>query len=90
MSISKANFFQNYFCGVKTGEVEMNCHRRIDGYTNNNLVIVRLPPPEHFRNFCSVFLPNIGEDRKKSYYLSGWPLALCHMVNPAQVIALRS
>ena len=36
-----------------------------------------------------IFLPNIGEDQKKSYLLRARPLALCHMVNLPLVIALR-
>ena len=39
--------------------------------------------------FCNIFLPNTGEDQKKSY-LSAEPLALCHMLNPSLVIALFS
>ena len=27
----------------------------------------------HFGDFCNIFLPNIGEDQKKSYYLSAEP-----------------
>ena len=48
--------------------------------------------PWHFRDFRNIFLPNIGEDQKKSYDLSAWPLAgMRHiMVNPALVNVLRS
>ena len=38
--------------------------------------------------FCNIFLPNKGEDQKKSY-LSAGPLALYHMLNLFLVIALR-
>ena len=31
--------------------------------------------PWHFRDFCNVFLPNDGEDQKKSYDFSSGPLA---------------
>ena len=47
----------------------------------------------HFGDFRYIFLPNIGEDQKKSYDLSAGPLAgrlLRHiMVNPALVNVLR-
>ena len=31
--------------------------------------------PWHFRDFCNIFLPNIGEDQKKSYDFSSEFLA---------------
>ena len=31
--------------------------------------------PWHFGDFCNMFLPNIGEDQKKSYNFSSGPLA---------------
>ena len=31
--------------------------------------------PWHVGDFCNIFLPNIGEDQKKSYDLSAGPLA---------------
>ena len=40
-------------------------------------------------DFRNIFLPNTGKDQKKSYMSAG-PLALCHMLNPSLVIALRS
>ena len=40
-------------------------------------------------DFRNIFLPNAGEDQKKSYMSPG-PMALCHMLNPSLVIALRS
>ena len=46
--------------------------------------------PWHFGDFRQTFLPNIGEDQTKSYYLSVKSLILCHMVNPVMFIALRS
>ena len=39
-------------------------------------------------DFRNIFLPNTGEDQKKSY-LSAEPLALCHMLNLSLVITLR-
>ena len=47
--------------------------------------------PWHFKDFRNIFLPNIGEDQKKSHHFSAKPLlVLCYiMVNPAVVIALR-
>ena len=44
----------------------------------------------HFEDFRNVFLPNTGEDQKKSHHLSAEPLAstVPFMVNPALVIAL--
>ena len=39
-------------------------------------------------DFCNIFLPNKGEDQKKSY-MSAEPLALCHVLNPSLIIALR-
>ena len=56
--------------------------------TPTNHVIAR--GPWHFRDFRNIFQPNIGEDQKKSYYLSAGPLALGRMVNPVLVITLRS
>ena len=63
--------------------------------TLTNHVIARGPDlhcasPRHFGDFCDIFRPNISESQKKFYHLSAGPLALCHMVNPALVIALRS
>ena len=46
--------------------------------------------PRHFKDIRNIFLPNTGEDKKRFYHLRAGPLALCHLVNPAQVIALRS
>ena len=50
--------------------------------------------PWHFGDFRNIFLPNVGEDHKKSYDLSAGLLAgnlLRHIVvNPALVNALRS
>ena len=43
----------------------------------------------HFGDFRNILLPNIGEEQKEFYYLSPRPPALCHVVNPALVIALR-
>ena len=31
--------------------------------------------PWHFGDFCNIFLPNIGEDQKRSYDFSSVPLA---------------
>ena len=45
----------------------------------------------HFEDFRKILLPNIGEDQTKSHYdVSAEHLGLCHMVNPALDIALRS
>ena len=49
--------------------------------------------PWHFGDFCYIFLPNVGEDHKKSYdFSSGAPSWLMRhiVVNPALVNALRS
>ena len=49
--------------------------------------------PWHFGDFCNIFLPNIGEDQKKSYTISarGPELVLRHiMVNPTLINALHS
>ena len=46
--------------------------------------------PWQFEDFYDIFLPNIVKGQKKSYHLSTEPLALCLMVNPALVFALRS
>ena len=43
--------------------------------------------PPALRKFCNI-LPNTREDQKKFCQLSAVPLALCHMVNPSQVITL--
>ena len=31
--------------------------------------------PWHLGDFCNIFVPNIGEDQKKSYNFSAGPLA---------------
>ena len=31
--------------------------------------------PWHFGDFCNIFLPNVGEDQKKSYGFSSGPIA---------------
>ena len=41
-------------------------------------------------DFRNIFLPNTGMTKKISYDLSAGLLALCHLLNPALVIALRS
>ena len=46
--------------------------------------------PWYFGDFRSIFLPNIGEDLEKFVPSERGDLALCHMVNPALVIALLS
>ena len=43
-----------------------------------NHVIARAP--WHFGDFRNIFLPNIGEDQIKLYYLNAEPLALYHVV----------
>ena len=45
--------------------------------------------PGYFRDFCNIFLPNIVEDQEKVLRSERGAMALCHMVNPALVIALR-
>ena len=47
--------------------------------------------PRALGDFCNIFLPNIGEEQKNNLIPSerGAP-ALCRLVNPALVIALRS
>ena len=46
--------------------------------------------PWYFGDFCNIFLPNIDEDQKKVLKSESGAMALCHMVNQALVIALRS
>ena len=48
--------------------------------------------PWHFKDFCNIFLPNIGEDQKKSYDLSAGPQLILHhiIVNVALINALLS
>ena len=41
-------------------------------------------------SFRNILQSKTGENQKKSYDLCTRPLALCHMVNPTLVIALRS
>ena len=61
--------------------------------TPSNHVIVRtgfiLRGPLALWGFSNIFLLNVDKDQK-SHHLSAEPLALCHMANPALVIALRS
>ena len=42
------------------------------------------------KEFRNIFLPNIGEDQKKSNHQSAGPIVLCHVVNTSLVITLRS
>ena len=56
-----------------------------------------LPGPDLHRvgplalwNFRNIFLPNTGEDQKKSYRLRAGLLALFRISNTSLVIALRS
>ena len=44
----------------------------------------------HFGDFCNIFMPNIGEDQKEVLPSERGALALCHLVNRAMFIALRS
>ena len=46
--------------------------------------------PWYLGDYRNIFLPNIVENQKKSYHLSVEPLGLCHRVNQALAIALRS
>ena len=49
--------------------------------------------PWHFGDFRNIFLPCIGEDKKKSYDFSVGPLAGIQrhiMIDPALINALRS
>ena len=46
--------------------------------------------PWYFGDFCYIFLPNLGEDQEKVLPSESGAMALCHMVNPALVIASRS
>ena len=45
--------------------------------------------PWYSMDFCNIFLPNIGEDQEKVLPSERGALGLCHMVNPARVIALQ-
>ena len=46
--------------------------------------------PWYFGDFCNIFLPNLGEDQEKVLRSEHGAMAMCHMVNLAVVIALRS
>ena len=46
--------------------------------------------PWYLGDFRNIILPNIGEDQEKVLPSERGTLALCHMVNLAQVIASRS
>ena len=71
-----------------------NC--TIDGYVLTNHVIDRAGftlcgAPGTLEILAKSFIAKKGEDQKKnSYQLSAESLALCHMINSALVIALRS
>ena len=45
--------------------------------------------PWNFRDKRNIFLPNIGENQKNVFPSEPGAQALCHMVNPFLVIALR-
>ena len=65
----------------------------IDGYTSEPCYCpgrIRIAlGPWHLGYFRNIFLPDLGEDQNKSYHQSAGSPALCHMVNPTLVIALR-
>ena len=44
----------------------------------------------YFGDFRNIFLPNTDKDQKKFLSSERRSLVLCHMVNPALVISLRS
>ena len=45
--------------------------------------------PKNFGDFRKIFLPNIGEDKKKVSLSEREALALRHRINTAVVVALR-
>ena len=45
--------------------------------------------PWYSRDFCNIFLPNIGKDQEKVLPSERRALGLCRVVNPALVIALQ-
>ena len=51
---------------------------------------IYIAEPLALGKFCKIFVPNIDEGQKKSYHLSAGHLALCHEVNPALLLHLRS
>ena len=88
-------FFSNIFFREKTGEVEVNCYRKMCDrplclltmlFSRPDIPCVR---PLALLGFSRNFIAKIGKDPKKSYHLSAGPLALCRIVNLALVIALR-
>ena len=73
--------FLSILC-VKTGEVKVNYWIVIEKWYNRRLrlLTVLFPGrifialgPWHFEDFRKIFLPNIGEDQKKSHHLSAGP-----------------
>ena len=71
-----ANFFKSILC-VKTGELEVNYWIVIEKWYNRwlRLLTMLLPGriyialgPWHFGDICNIFLPNTGEDQKKSQF----------------------
>ena len=79
------------FCSIKTGEVEVNCYRKM--YNRwLRLLTMLLPGPDLHRvgplalwDFRNIFLQNTDEDQKKSYMSAG-PLALLFKCLPYFVL----
>ena len=92
-----ANFFENYFvCKNWQGGGELLIVIKKWYNRRLRLLTMLLPGriyialgPWHFGDFRKFFLPNIGEDKKKSHHLSGRPWHCAHRINSALVVALR-
>ena len=91
--LTVSNFFQSILLHKNWpggGEVLLKNVQKI--VTPTNYVIARtgfaLSWTLALWDFRNIFLPNTGEDQKKSY-LSAGPPALCHLLNSSLVIALR-
>ena len=78
-----ANFFLSILC-VKPARLEVKYRIVIEKWYNRWLRLLTVLllgriyialGPWHFGDFCNIFLPNIGEDQKKSYDFSSGPLA---------------
>ena len=92
-AFSVANFFKSILC-VKTGQLEANYWIVIEKWYIRWLRLLPMllpgriyiaPGPWQFGHFCNIFLPNIGEDQKKSRFegrAPSWYCAILWSIRP--------
>ena len=96
--LTEANFFKSILLRKNWqggGELllSLRMYNRYSSYANKpcycpGLIYIELDPIRHFGIFA-IFSCQIQVKTKKMSYLSAGPLALCYMLNPSLVMALR-